>query len=110
MEEIISKPFDENVLEERAEDENDLTHANSLGPDSSEISSLYFDDVDDYDDLVINDSTKLTGNYEAKVLVNYFDYNNGNIVSSRSFAKLIQVFVTNENLEDTVKLYHIKGY
>jgi hypothetical protein len=109
--EIQKRSYDENTVTKYADSIDSLTITSSLGPDSAEHFITQYDDVDDFDNYSIVDSSTRLGGYSISVSVDYVGIMNQNNVSfARSFCKRIEVAIVSLYLPDTLKFYHIKGY
>ena len=109
--EIQKRSYDENTVTKYADCIDSLTLTSSLGPDSGEVFLTQFDDVDDFDNYSIVESSTRLRDYNLSVSVDYVDIMNPNNISfSRTFCKRIEVSIISLYLPDTLKLYHIKGY
>jgi hypothetical protein len=111
LNEISSKAFDHQVVDNSPlEDIYNLTSPGLLGPEAGE-NSISYNDVDDYNYYTTEDSSSGRGNFKLFVRVNYVNENNGtDTLSIRSRMKRVAINVTNYYMVDTVKLYYLKSY
>jgi len=111
IDEISQKSFDEKTISKVVTDPDSLTPVNSLGPDAGETDFTKFDDIDDYNEFVKNENLTRLGNFRTKVTVYYVKSTNPDVKSmSPTFYKRVDVFVTNNFITDTIKLYRIISY
>lgn len=109
FDEIQGKAFDENTTKSFVSDANSL--ASTPGKDSGESLRSSFDDVDDYNGYVSSDTLYKLGVFQTDVLVNYVSASNPDIISySKTFAKRVDIKVTNDYLTDTLKFSQIISY
>lgn len=111
VDQIIQKSFDEKTINKVVFHPDSLTPASILGPEFNETDVSKFDDIDDYNNYIQNDSLPRLGRFQSFVKVNYVDQTNPDQASTiRTFFKKISVFVTNDFVKDTVKIYRIVSY
>ncbi|MEW5843462.1 MAG: hypothetical protein AB1775_09385 [Bacteroidota bacterium] len=111
IDEIQAKAFDEKTVSKRVNNVSQLTAVGALGPDSGETSPANYDDIDDYKNYMRLDTLNTLGVFTTRVDVNYaVKLNPNQTSSSQTFAKRIDVFVTNTYLKDTLKLNSISTY
>lgn len=111
VDQIIQKSFDEKTIDKVVFHPDSLTPASMLGPEFNETDVSKFDDIDDYNNYIQNDSLPRLGRFKSFVKVNYVDQTNPDQTSTiRTFFKKISVFVTNDFVKDTVKIYRIVSY
>lgn len=111
IDEITVKAFDEKTISEAVTNTDSLTGTYLLGPETGETTNLLFDDIDDYDGYTAVDSLDRLGNFNLKVEIFYVKNMQPEVKSSvPTFNKRIDVFVTNESLEDTLKLNQVVAY
>jgi hypothetical protein len=112
IEEASQLPFDEVSWDSTvlSKTRNDLTLHSNLGPDVNETSYALFDDFDDFDGYVRNDTT-LQNIYKTSCEVVYihplapnFDF------AARSLYKKLSVEITSPSSSDTLKMSYIHGY
>ncbi len=110
IDEISTKSFDAKTALKSYTTPDSLTSPGSLGPESGETSASQFNDVDDYNNYVRQD-TLVMGVFTSKVKVKYAQRMNPNQYSSvRTFSKRIDIYVTNTYLPDTLKMNYIITY
>lgn len=111
IDEITIKAFDEQTISKVVATPDSLTPPNLLGPDAGETDLSKYDDIDDYNNYQRVDSLSRLGNYLTSVRVYYVSINNPDVLSTtRTFAKRIDVFVSNTFITDTIKMYRIVTY
>lgn len=111
IDEITTKSFDERTIGKVVTTPDSLTPINLLGPDVGENDFSKFDDIDDYNGHQRTDNLPRLGNFISNVTVYYVNINNPDIVSNtRTFAKKIDVFVRNNFITDTIKMYRVITY
>jgi len=109
LEEISSKAFDENSINNTLTQKTSLTSEIYLGPDSETYSQ--FDDVDDYNGYSYTDSTMPSAIFKISSSVGYVtDINPDVIVSSNQWIKKITVKVTSKSMTDTVTVSTLYSY
>ncbi|MBU0559937.1 MAG: hypothetical protein KKD86_01275 [Bacteroidetes bacterium] len=111
IDEIQTKSFDEKTISSAVTSADSLTSVNSIGPDAGETNKSKFDDVDDYNGLKYSVSTNRIGTFSLSSQVYYVQNLNPNTkINQRSFAKRVDVFVTNPLFEDTLKFSTVISY
>lgn len=111
VDQIIQKGFDEKTIDKVVLHPDSLTAPSRLGPDLFETDVTKFDDIDDYNNYTQNDSLPRLGRFKTFVLVNYVSQTNPDQISTiRTFFKKISVYVINDLVKDTVKIYRIVTY
>lgn len=111
IDEITQKSFDEKTIEKVVSSPDSLTSVNLLGPEQNENDFTKFDDVDDYHKHQRTVPMSRLGNFEIMVKVYYVKPNNPDLVSSiQTFAKKIEIYVQNDFIPDTIKMYRIVTY
>lgn len=111
IDEISVKNFDEKTINKVVSIPDSLTPPNLLGPDAGETDVSKFDDVDDYKGYHRTETLARLGNFDSWVNVYYVNPNNPDQMSlSRTFAKKVEVFVRNNFVTDTIKMYRIISY
>lgn len=111
IDEITIKAFDEQTISKIIATSDSLTPPNLLGPDAGETDVSKYDDIDDYNNYQRVDSLSRLGNFLTSVRVYYVSINNPDVLSTtRTFAKRIDVFVRNNFITDTIKMYRIVTY
>ncbi len=111
IDEITLKSFDEKTVNKVVSVPDSLTPVNQLGPDSGEKDVTTYDDIDDYNNYERTETLSRLGNFKAWSKVYYVLPNSPDIKSgTRTFAKKIEVYVQNDFVTDTVKLYRIVTY
>ncbi|MCR4416495.1 MAG: hypothetical protein WHV63_01650 [Ignavibacteria bacterium] len=111
IDEISQKSFDEKTVSGVVSVPDSLTPVSALGPDVGENDPTKFDDIDDYNNFQKTDSLSRLGNFKTRVSVYYVSSGNPDLKSlSRTFYKRVDVFVTNNFISDTIKLYRIISY
>lgn len=111
VDQIIQKEFDEKTIDKVVLHPDSLTALSLLGPDLFETDVTKFDDIDDYNNYTQNDSLPRLGRFKTFVLVNYVSQTNPDQISTIStFFKKISVYVINDLVKDTVKIYRIVTY
>lgn len=104
---IITKDFDEAVVNGSATDESSFSV--SLGPEAGETLSTY-DDVDDYNNSLTS-VQQPSEVFQTSVKVNYVSPGTpDNISAARTRIKRILVNVYSNALPDTVKMYYYSSY
>ena len=110
IDEISARAFDAKTVSKYCTKPDSLTTPGGLGPDSGESSSTQYNDVDDYKNFVRLD-TLVMGVFRTRVDINYAAKMNPNQLSAtRTFAKRIDVFITNDYLQDTLRMNYIITY
>jgi hypothetical protein len=108
LEEIKLRAFDEKTLVFRAINTSELTSSSSLGPDSGEISSNMFDDIDDYKGFSKIVSLPHAENYTITSNVYYVRADNQNQVSlSQTYYKRVDVRVQSPYMKNDITLSFI---
>ncbi|MBU2507022.1 MAG: hypothetical protein KJ799_09895 [Bacteroidetes bacterium] len=111
IDEIQTKSFDEKTISSAVTSADSLTSVNSIGPDAGETNKSKFDDVDDYNGLKYSVSTNRIGTFSLSSQVYYVQNLNPNTkINQRSFAKRVDVSVTNPLFEDTLKFSTVISY
>lgn len=111
IDEIQVKAFDEKTVGTSISTPDSLTPSGSLGKDTGETLLTHFDDVDDFHNYTRTDSLSRLGAFNSKVTVSYVQKFTPEVkTTTRTFSKRIDVFVMNQALTDTIKLYHIITY
>jgi len=111
LEEIKSKAFDEKTVIAAVSTVTDLTLSGSLGPDAGEGTPNVYDDIDDYNLFTRIVPTSRLGDFTVKAKVFYINPDiPQNTSYSQTFAKNIQVWVSNTYLGDSLSLNIIVGY
>jgi len=111
IDEIETKAFDQKTVSKVVTSVGGLTPANLLGPDPGEKTSSQFNDVDDYNNYVTTDSLSRMGKFTIRVTVHYVVNFDPSVISNYpTFAKRINVFVTNNNFLDTLKISTVVAY
>ncbi len=109
FDEIQGKAFDETTTTASVSDANNLS--SSLGKDSGESLRSSFDDVDDYRKYTTNDTLNKLGVFLSEIDVNYVSASDPDVISySRTFAKRVDITVTNDYLTDTLKFSQVISY
>ncbi len=109
FDEIQGKAFDETTTTASVSDANNLS--SSLGKDSGESLRSSFDDVDDYRKYTTNDTLSKLGVFFSEIDVNYVSASDPDVISySRTFAKRVDITVTNDYLTDTLKFSQVISY
>jgi hypothetical protein len=110
MDEVSSKEFDENTINNFIREISGFTAADSLSPESGE-SYPFFDDVDDFNGFSRVDSTSRLGNFSSSVVVNYVDPVNPDVTqNTRTKMKKITINVTSSYLVGTLQLHYYSSY
>lgn len=108
IDEIVQKSFDEKVLGSNFSTPDSLTPLNLLGPDIGENDITTFDDIDDFNGYKRVDSLQRLGNFKVQVQVYYVNPNSPDQKSlTKTFAKKIEVYIINNFLTDTIKMYRV---
>jgi len=111
IDEIQVKAFDEKTVNSSVSTSDSLTLSSSFGKDAGETLVTHFDDIDDYHNYTRSDTLSRLGQFNSSVIVSYVQkFNPDSKTSIRTFSKRIDVFVMNQALTDTIKLYHIITY
>lgn len=111
IDEISQKSFDEKTVSGTVIVPDSLTPINNLGPDIGENDVTRFDDIDDYNNYVKIDTLFRLGNFRTRVNVYYVSSSNPDLRStSRTFFKRIDVFLTNNYITDTIKMFRVITY
>lgn len=111
IDEVTSKNFDEKTINKVVSVPDSLTPVKFLGPDDGENDVTKFDDIDDYNNYKRIEALSRLGNFRSWIKVYYVNPNLPDQMSiSRTFAKKIEVYVQNDFVTDTVKLYRIVTY
>ncbi|MCX8056641.1 MAG: hypothetical protein N3F03_03395 [Ignavibacteria bacterium] len=111
IDEITIKDFDEKSIGNVISTPDSLTPVNLLGPDLGENDYTKYDDIDDYNGYQRSENLSRLGNFISSVRVFYVNVNNPDITSNtRTFAKRIEVFVRNNFITDTIKMYRVVTY
>ena len=104
IEEIKQKAFDEETVEFRSINTNELTAPGNIGPDSAEVWPN-FNDIDDYDGYTKNIDLPHVENYIVSSFVSYVDANNPDQVSgTQTFFKKVDVQVSSPYLGSPIHL------
>ncbi len=115
---ICSKAFDQNSISGSINDSSKFTSPSQLGPESGEVYPN-FNDVDDFNKFVTNDSLKLNNNMPVEIfrdssIVQYVTIAGGKDVVTNypTWNKKITVMVwdKNKSMPDTVTLSRIFSY
>lgn len=107
IEEVKNKSFDEKTIKFPANSVNNLTKADSLGPELYETSAT-FDDIDDYNNFSKAIDAPHAENYRVSCKVFYVQENNLDVKSTtQTFYKKLEVSVSSPYLRDNVKLAFI---
>jgi hypothetical protein len=111
IEEIQQKAFDENTVSKSVLNDADLTDLSNLGTDTGELSNTQFDDIDDYNGYVTEDSLENIGKFQVSVEVNYrINMYTDQLSIKPSFVKLISISVDNFSLSKPLKYYQVIAY
>ncbi len=111
IDEISQKSFDEKTISKVITNPDSLTPVKFLGPDEGETDFTKYDDIDDYNGFKKLETLTRLGNFKTWVDVYYVTSTNLDVKSmSPTFYKKIDVFVTNNFITDTIKLYRIISY
>jgi hypothetical protein len=111
IEEIQQKAFDENTVSKSVLNDADLTDLSNLGTDTGELSNTQFDDIDDYNGYVTEDSLENIGKFQVSVEVNYrINMHTDQLSIKPSFVKLISISVDNFSLSKPLKYYQVIAY
>ena len=111
IEEIQNKAFDENTVSKSVLNDADLTDLSTLGPDTGEFNNTQFDDIDDYDGYVTEDSLENIGKFQVSVRVNYrINMHTEQLSSKPTFVKVVTVSVDNFSLTNPIKYYQVIAY
>jgi hypothetical protein len=109
FEEISTKAFDENTISKMIGSVDSLSAV--LGPDFGENNRALFDDVDDYNNYQSSDSLAGLGKFNYKIRVHYVQRLNPDVISNvRTFAKRVDVSITNRYISDTLRLNHVYAF
>lgn len=109
FDEIQGKAFDENTTTASVSDPNDLS--SSPGKDPGESLRSSFDDVDDYSAYATNDTLNKLGVFHSDIDVHYVSASDPDVNSyTRTFAKRVDITVTNNYLTDTLKFSQVISY
>ena len=108
IEEIKQKAFDEETIVFRSINPDELTSYNYFGPDSGETSSIYFDDIDDYNNYSKAISVPHVEGYKVTCKIYYGnkDYPDQNSLT-QTFFKRVEITVESDYFSYPVKLYHV---
>lgn len=105
IEEIKQKAFDEKTVDWKAISTSNLTPWGNFGPDSGEVSSVLYDDIDDYDGYERPVSLPHAEGYVVKCGVSYVIESDPNSLSNfQTYYKKVDVTVTSKYLIHPVKL------
>lgn len=108
---ILTRSFDQRTVGRIFRSPDSLTAVGSLGPDTGENNVTLYNDVDDFKNYVKYDTMSVLGVFRTRVDVNYVQTANPEVISSsRTFVKRIDVFVTNQYLGDTLKIFYAVTY
>lgn len=111
IDEISQKAFDEKTISGTVSNPDSLTPVKFLGPDTGETDYTKYDDVDDYKGFKKDENLTRLGNFKVWVNVYYVSSTNPDIESlSPTFYKRVNVFVSNNFVTDTIKMYRIISY
>ena len=111
IEEIQQKAFDENTISKSVLNDADLTDLSYLGPDTGELNNTQFDDVDDYDGYVTEDSLENIGKFQISVQVDYrINMHTEQSSSKPSFVKVVTVSVDNFSLATPLQYHQVIAY
>lgn len=111
LEEIQSKAFDEKTLATDVQDASNLTTVNNIGRDAGETVSTDFDDIDDYDEYSVTQTLTGLGDFTMNVDVYYVSRTNPGAISAiPTFAKQVDIIITNMYLSDTLLVNKIMAY
>ena len=111
FQDIQTKSFDEETISQTITDRSLLTPSSSLGHESGENNPKHYDDIDDYNDYEITNTTNLMGDFTVSVSVNYVDEDDLSTESSSpTFLKRVTITVDNSNLPSTLTFEHIVSY
>lgn len=111
LEEIESRAFDENTVSTYAEFPNELTSYALLGPESGEINSTQFNDIDDFNNYSNLHTLSRLGDFLIAIEIFYVSPQNPEIkVTSRTFSKRIIINITNPYLLNRIQINKIVSY
>jgi hypothetical protein len=111
IEEIQQKAFDENTVSKSVLNDAELSGLSNLGPDTGELNNTQFDDIDDYNGYVTEDSLENIGKFQVSVKVNYrINMHTDQLSSKPSFVKVITVSVNNFSLSKPLRYYQVIAY
>lgn len=99
FEEIQSRAFDEETIAGSVKESKLLTNLKNVGTDSSEYLNTSFDDIDDYNNYMLVDSTTGMGDFTLRVNVYYVEEDDPDSDSSSStFLKRVRIAINNQYL------------
>jgi len=115
VEEASGQNFDEVTVNDAITSITPLTAPASLGPETGEtttpISTINYDDFDDYNGLVRIDTIRGSDIFTTRATVIYIDAASPNgSLGSRSFNKRLTVKVTGTATADTITMSYIFSY
>ena len=111
IEEIQNKAFDEKTISKPILDDANLTDLPYLGPDTGEMANTQFDDIDDYNGYITEDSLENVGTFQISVKVNYrINMHTDQLSSKPTFVKVIFVSVNNFSFSKPMTFYQVIAY
>jgi hypothetical protein len=115
VEEASGQNFDEVTVNDAITSTTVLTASSSLGPETGEtttpVSTINFDDFDDYNGLVKIDTIRGSDIFTTRASVNYVDVGSPNgSTTTRTFHKRLTVKVTGTATQDTITMSYIFSY
>ncbi len=110
--EVGLKAFDEaSVSSIPASIPGDFTAAPNLGPETGEIDSSLFDDVDDYNELIMTGTTIAGMTYNIAIEVGYVSIADLDTLSSqKSTMKRMNLTLTSDYLSNDLNLSYVYSY
>jgi len=111
IDQVAFKSFDEASVNGRPNDIPDsFTSPSNLGPEANEIYPN-FDDVDDYHNLSLTDTTSSGMDYTIKVDIGYVTFDDTeNFSSTQSIMKRMNVSIISTSIPDKMHLSRIFSY
>jgi hypothetical protein len=108
IEEMKQKAFDHETVIFRSINPDELTPVNALGPDSGETSSIYYNDIDDFNGYSKQVSLPHAEGYSVNCKVQYAQANDpDNVSNTQTYYKLVVITVQSKYLSNPVKLRFI---
>lgn len=111
FEEIQTKAFDEATTTAAAKERSMLTPVSSIGCDAGEVACTDFDDIDDYNNYTLIDTSNVMGTFELGVLVNYVKETPPyDITNVKTYMKRVDISISNESLPTTLTFNKLISY
>ena len=111
LEEMETRDFDENTINDGLSDPEGLTDPGNLTSESGENSMDKFDDIDDFNGFVFVDPTSGHGDYNCTPEVYYVDQDYPDTKeSTKFFSKRVDIVITNQYLLSEITMSRIYSY